>query len=169
VNFADVDNEVTAFAGKPTSSVSAPAWPFADGTGNQATFGGINDMAADNNGNLYVADHGYAVIRKITPSGQVSTFLTPVPHASQSFYIDQDGSLSTAKASNVKHVAVSSNGERVFFATAGSLRLALPDSNRVVSLIEFPDGINGIATNPDGSKVYVSSGKAIYEVTNISC
>ena len=166
VNFANVGNEVTAFAGKPTSSVADPAWPFANGVGEQATFGAINDMTSDMNGNVYVADPGYVVIRKITPSGQVSSFLTPTPNTS-SFYLNQDGTLSTAKASNVNHVAVSQDGKRLFFATPGSLRLALPDEDRVVTIAQFKESINGIAVTPDGKKVYVSCGYAIYRVENI--
>lgn len=166
VHFPNVGNEVTAFAGKPTSSVAAPAWPFANGTGLQATFGEINDMTSDRNGNIYVADPGYVVIRKITPSGQVSSFLTPTTNT-QSFYLEQDGTLTTAKANNVNHVAVSQDGKRLFFATPGSLRLALLDENRVVTIAKFKEGINGIAVTPDGKKVYVSSGYAIYTAENI--
>ena len=166
VNFANVGNEVTAFAGKPTGSVADPAWPLADGTGEQATFGVINDMTADNNGNIYVADPGYKVIRKITPSARVTSFLTPTSNT-QSFYLDADGTLTTAKARNIKHVAVSQDGKRLFFSSNSLLRLALPDENRVVTIAQFKESINGIAVTPDGKKVYVTSGYAVYKVENI--
>jgi hypothetical protein len=167
VHFPNVGNEVTAFAGKPTSSVAAPAWPFADGVGEQATFGEISDMTSDMHGNIYVADPGYCVIRKITPAGQVSTFLTPAPIVSQSYYKNEDGTLTTAKGGSLNHVAVSRDGKRLFFATPGSLRLALLDEDRVVTIAQFKEGINGIAVTPDGKKVYVSSGYAIYTAENI--
>jgi len=47
---------------------------FADGPGNTAQFNKPFDMAIDTAGNLYVADFGNHRIRKVTPSGVVSTF-----------------------------------------------------------------------------------------------
>ncbi|MYN05839.1 NHL domain-containing protein [Pseudoduganella aquatica] len=46
---------------------------YADGKGNAARFNGPTGIAADSQGNLYVADSGNHVIRKITPDGTVST------------------------------------------------------------------------------------------------
>lgn len=47
-----------------------------DGPGNTATFGngGFVGLTAASDGSLYVADSGNDLIRKVTPSGQVSTF-----------------------------------------------------------------------------------------------
>jgi sugar lactone lactonase YvrE len=45
----------------------------ADGTGPQASFRGAKFMTTDSNGNVYVADVGNSTIRKITPSGVVTT------------------------------------------------------------------------------------------------
>jgi sugar lactone lactonase YvrE len=46
---------------------------FADGAGKQARFNGANGTAIDSAGNIYVADMINAVIRKVTPTGVVST------------------------------------------------------------------------------------------------
>ena len=46
---------------------------FADGTGTAALFNNPNGIAVDGSGNVYVADVGNQVIRKITPTGIVST------------------------------------------------------------------------------------------------
>ncbi|MFI5132512.1 MAG: hypothetical protein ACHQFX_21085 [Chitinophagales bacterium] len=51
-----------------------------DGQGLDASFGNLGHMAADANGNIYVVDDGTIInkgyrIRKITPSGAVSTFV----------------------------------------------------------------------------------------------
>ncbi|WP_396167208.1 T9SS type A sorting domain-containing protein [Flavobacterium sp.] len=47
---------------------------YADGTGTSAQFNSPYAIEADNFGNVYVADTSNSVIRKITPSGVVTTF-----------------------------------------------------------------------------------------------
>src|SRR5688572_13591823 len=46
----------------------------ADGLSSYARFNNAHGVAADNAGNVYVADTGNGTIRKITPDGRVSTF-----------------------------------------------------------------------------------------------
>ena len=58
---------VTTFAGLSTIS------GLLDGTGISAWFNQPRDVKIDSSGNLYVADTGNAVIRKITSAGDVST------------------------------------------------------------------------------------------------
>jgi DNA-binding beta-propeller fold protein YncE len=58
---------VTVFAGRGLQG-------YTDGPGDLATFNYPHDIAIDGSGNLYVADFGNRVIRKITPAGFVSTF-----------------------------------------------------------------------------------------------
>ena len=59
-------NTVSTLAGKGTSG-------FTDGSATVAQFSGPEGVVVDAQGNVYVADAGNSSIRKITPSGTVST------------------------------------------------------------------------------------------------
>ncbi len=62
----DAAGNVSDLAGSTTG--------FADGTGAQAQFNNASSLAVDSTGNVFVADSGNRRIRKITPTGIVSTF-----------------------------------------------------------------------------------------------
>jgi len=57
----------------PRLAGSAGDFGYADGSGNAARFSYPGGIAADAAGNLYVADTNTTIIRKVTPSGAVST------------------------------------------------------------------------------------------------
>src|SRR5215217_1373662 len=59
--------DVTTFAGSRTTGK-------VDGPGATATFFHIAGLAIDDAGNLYIADSGNALVRKIAPDGQVTTY-----------------------------------------------------------------------------------------------
>jgi sugar lactone lactonase YvrE len=77
---------------------------FADGPGNNAEFNGPYSMVVDSRGNLYVADTGNNRIRKITPSGLVSTI------AGNGMAGYSDGPLTQASFHTPTGVAIDSKG-----------------------------------------------------------
>ncbi len=66
---------VTVFAGRYTASgQNYTSYPgYADGSATSARFQNPVDVAVDDTGNVYVADQGNHIIRKITPAGVVTT------------------------------------------------------------------------------------------------
>jgi hypothetical protein len=88
---------VTIFAGNPTFSGSS--------NGTNALFRNPVGIAVDKNGYIYVADRGNNAVRKISPSGVVSTL---AGNNGSSGYIDATGT--NAEFMNLNGIAVDSSG-----------------------------------------------------------
>jgi sugar lactone lactonase YvrE len=166
---------VTTIAGSYGVSGSA------DGTNSTARFNVPVSVAADNAGNLYVADSYNSTIRKITPVGAnwVVTTLAGSPGVAGSV----DGTNSSARFSFPEGVAVDSSGN-VFVGDTGSytIRKLIPvGTNWVVTTLAgspsssgFVDttsgGVaqfvipSGVAADSTGN-VYVTDGNSIRKVT----
>jgi sugar lactone lactonase YvrE len=69
IRAVSASGDVTTFAGAVQQGCFVT-----DGTGAQARFGRISDMAVDSGGNLLVVDAGARRVRKVTSSAQVTTF-----------------------------------------------------------------------------------------------
>jgi len=78
---------------------------FADGTGADARFSGPVEIAVDSSGNLYVADSGNVVVRKITPAGVVTTLAGKAGEAGST-----DGTGADARFGDLSGIAVDSSG-----------------------------------------------------------
>lgn len=63
-----------------------------DGMGTQARFGSFGGMAVDASGNVYVSDSGNLTIRKITPTGVVTTLAGAVTAVGSGTAVDGTGS-----------------------------------------------------------------------------
>ncbi|MES2118432.1 MAG: hypothetical protein V4578_24910 [Pseudomonadota bacterium] len=94
------DNTVVASAAAPGLTLNAQAiagpsvmgaYDPVDGTGDQARFGGIYQLALDGTGNLLAADRGR--VRRITPDGVVSTLAASVTLTFGGLAADGQGNL----------------------------------------------------------------------------
>lgn len=105
---------VTTFAGNMFQGGTA------NGTGENARFNSLAGLAIDKNGNLYAADEGNTVIRKITPQAVVTTL------AGSGKQGNTDGTASVATFEDPTAVAVDQQGN-VFIGDSYLLRKITPD------------------------------------------
>lgn len=135
-----VGGQVSTLAGKSGEQGAA------DGSGAQARFSQVFDIAVDNAGNLYVTDAG--ALRKITPDGVVSTLVT----AASGFLISP-GSVAVDAASNIYVADVRDLTIRKI--TPGGVVITLAGQSGVVG---SADGAGSAAqfTNPSGLVVDVA-------------
>lgn len=105
------DGTVTTIAGSPGTTGSA------DGTGSAARFHLPGQIAIGHDGDLYVADRGNSVIRRVTTAGVVSTYA-----GEPGVFGYLDGSAATARFNIPTGIAVASDGT-VYVADATNNRI----------------------------------------------
>lgn len=123
---------------------------FADGTGAAAQFYDLTNVAVDAGGTIYVADMGNSRIRKISPSGQVTTF---AGSGTPGF---ADGTGAAAQFNYPRGVAVDGSGV-VYVSDSGNGRIRKISQSGVVTTVPgaYIDGAHGIAVDGAGV-VYVA-------------
>ncbi|CAJ0783391.1 NHL repeat-containing protein [Ralstonia chuxiongensis] len=140
---ADVSNVAVVCVDNPlaVSTLAGSGQPgSSNGSGTDASFKAPNSLAVDAGGNVYVADTGNNLIRKITPSGAVTT----LAGSGSDGYVN--GPAASASFSKPTGVAVDATGN-VYVADWGNNRI------RVIS----PDGLvatlagSGLAGSQDGT------------------
>ncbi|WP_422086225.1 NHL repeat-containing protein [Variovorax sp.] len=109
--------DVTTVAGNGTNTTT-------DGNGTNATFNTPVSVAADAVGNLYVLEYGGAVVRKITPAGDVTTLAGSSPRGFA------DGTKTDAKFGRGYNIAID---------VSGNLYVADSENNRIRKVT--PDGV----------------------------
>ncbi|MFN9595917.1 MAG: SMP-30/gluconolactonase/LRE family protein [Bacteroidota bacterium] len=136
----------------------------ANGQGTSASFNNPYGIASDSQGNLYVANRFGNTIRKIDPSGNVTTYAgtgtpgaTDGPATTATFNepwgvtCDSIGNVYVADTRNYKIRKISASGQVTTVAGIGTSGV----TNGIAALAQFSYP-TGIATTPNGSIVYVS-------------
>lgn len=118
---------------------------YSDGVGTAAGFVHPFGLTIDPNGNVYVPDYGGHRIRKISPTGTVTTV---VGNGTAGY---QDGAVDTALVSQPTGVALDPQGN-LYFVDHGNQRIRKLSIGGVVSTIAG----NGIATFAEGTAASAS-------------
>jgi sugar lactone lactonase YvrE len=132
--------QVSTFAGSGISGNAGPSGS-ADGTGPAAEFDDPTGIAVDADGNVYVADSGNQTIRKITPSGVVTTLAGAAGVSGSA-----DGTGSAARFSAPSGVGADAVGN-VYVADNGNSTIRLVSPSGVVTTVA---GAAGVTENTDG-------------------
>jgi sugar lactone lactonase YvrE len=130
---------VSTFAGSGTQGAN-------DGTGNLASFNGPAAIAIDAAGNLYIADSGNNLIRKITAAGTVTTL------AGGDTTAMANGTGASASFFGPMGIAVDISGN-VFVADAGDNMIRMINPAALVSTLAANTANNTFFSNPTGVAV----------------
>jgi sugar lactone lactonase YvrE len=113
------DGTVTTFVGNGTPEIR-------DGTGTEAGFKLITCITVDRSGNLYVADDGGTLIRKITPTGVVTTLNIDYTNLDESLLFDEIDYLA---ADGIGNLYFTSFGSHCIFKLTGYTTLSILAGN----------------------------------------
>jgi len=118
---------------------------YSDGTGTAASFNDPTGISVDLSGNIYVADYGNNIVRKVTPAGVVTTIAGSVLHAGSS-----DGTGPVASFNGPAGVGVDSSGN-VYVADSGNDTIRKIDPTGFVTTVAgqagVPEATDGLAAN----------------------
>ena len=158
---------VTTLAG------TAGVFGSADGVGAAASFNKPSDLATDSAGNVYVADEGNNMIRKITPGGVVTSLAGTAGVAGHA-----DGMGAAASFDQPHGIAADSAGN-VYVADQGNNTIReITSSGMVTTLVGngmqgfIPGSLPGELSGPhsvaiSGSTLYATSAQGVVQITNI--
>jgi sugar lactone lactonase YvrE len=146
VYVADMGNavirKISSGGAVTTLAGSAGATGTTDGTGSAARFNAPQAVATDASGNVYVADTGNSVIRKITPAGVVTTLAGTAGAAGTT-----DGTGAAARFDHPQGVVTDASGN-VYVADSGNYAVRKIDPAGVVTTLA---GVTGQAGHADGT------------------
>jgi sugar lactone lactonase YvrE len=129
-------NTITPIAGNGTPSLSGDGGPAA-----QAQLGNPYAVALDGNGDLFIADNQNAVIRKIDPTGIITT----IAGNGVAGLSGDGGAATAARLNDPRGVAVAPNGD-VYISDTGNGRLRVVDHSTglistILSGLNFPRAV----------------------------
>jgi sugar lactone lactonase YvrE len=139
------DGRVTTLAGASGDAGST------DGTGSAARFFGPAGLAVDGSGNLWVADDGNSTIRKISPSGEVTTFAGAAGRSDS-----RDGVGGAARFSRPMGVAIDRDGNLIVADQGVSYAIRKISPEGVVTTLAGAFGQSGIADGIGSAARFVS-------------
>jgi hypothetical protein len=145
-----INGQVSTFAGSPTGG-------FSEGNGNAAKFSFPGGITIDKQGNLYVMDRGNFRIRKITPSGTVSTVTgsgkqgtkdgnpgeAEFTQDARDLVVDKDGNLYLSDFDRLRKITPQGVVSTIAGSTAG-----FEDGEGSTAKFNFP---NGMTIDPHGN------------------
>jgi DNA-binding beta-propeller fold protein YncE len=143
------DGTVTTFAGNGTKEIR-------DGTGTEASFKLITCITVDPTGNLYVADYGGTVIRKITPAGVVTTLNIDYTNLDESLRFDEIDYLAVDRTGNLYFTSF---GSHCIFKLTGNILSILAGNNDPAG---YADGSGNEASFNEPSGIVVGRDGNIY-------
>jgi len=148
---------------------------YLDGQGSDARFNGPTGLVVDSEDNLYVADRGNHRIRKVSPSGEVTTFAGSTVGFADGTGTDARFSapwdLAIDGADNLYVVDANNNRirkitpDRVVTTLAGSGAYGIDSGEVDASVARFATP-QAIAVSTDGSRVYVVDRYALRQFSN---
>lgn len=150
------DGNVFTLAGDGTQG-------FADGSAGIAKFNGLADLVSDSSGNIYIADFYNNRIRKVAPTGDVSTF------AGSGVSGFADGNNAVAQFKNPAGLTIDASG-RIYVADQNNNRIRQIFGGQVITIAG--DGTNGyldgnaISSKFDYPTDVAINGQDIYVVDN---
>jgi sugar lactone lactonase YvrE len=133
----DTIRKVTSDGSVTTLAGSAGQLGSADGTGSAARFNFPNGVAVDSTGNVYVADSGNNLIRKVTSDGVVTTLAGSADQAGSA-----DGTNSAALFDFPRGIASDSAGN-LYVADSGNFTIRKLTSDGMVTTIGGRAGVMG--------------------------
>jgi sugar lactone lactonase YvrE len=136
VNVAGVVTTLAGMAGQPGS---------ADGAGAAAQFDDPGAVAVDLAGNVYVADTGNSTIRRVTPTGTVSTVAGTAGQAGSG-----NGTGTAAQFSGPSGIAVDSEGN-IYVGDTGNDTVRLVTQAGVVTTLAGAAGLDGYLDGTGGA------------------